>query len=323
MLGLHMKDNQKTSIIIPIYNTAKWLSECLDSVINQSEKEIEIICINDGSTDNSAEILKKYSENDNRIKIITQENKGLSAARNAGLETATGKYIYFLDSDDKLADRNIIRILEDKMLKNNLDFIYGEADVIYDNNNLEEKFPFFKKNYKIKNIYKEIMKGIDAIKCLRIKNDYYEPVSLKFFSYEFLKINNIYFIKDQIHEDSIFTYKVFLLANNIMILNSPIYIRRIRENSIMTSFFSAVNLHGWMITFVDSMEFLLKNNYFDIYDQEICFLPYFIKNMIIDKYIKLDKNEKDRFLSKLNIKQKNYFDFFIRDIIKIKTEKQY
>jgi len=90
----------KVSVIIPIYNVEKYLEECLDSVINQTLKDIEIICINDGSYDSSLDILKEYSKKDSRIKIITQYNKGPGGARNTGLDIAQGKYIYFIDSDD-------------------------------------------------------------------------------------------------------------------------------------------------------------------------------------------------------------------------------
>ena len=94
----------KISIIIPIYNVEKYLARCLDSVINQTYKNLEIICVNDCSPDNSTKILEEYSEKDDRIRILNREkNGGLSAARNSGLEVATGEYIYFLDSDDWIA----------------------------------------------------------------------------------------------------------------------------------------------------------------------------------------------------------------------------
>lgn len=88
------------SIIVPVYNAEKYLSECLDCLINQTYKNIEIICINDGSTDNSLQILEEYSKNDSRIKVYTQENSGEAETRNKGLELATGKYIAAIDSDD-------------------------------------------------------------------------------------------------------------------------------------------------------------------------------------------------------------------------------
>lgn len=88
------------SVIIPVYNTAEYLPRCLDSVLNNTYRNLEVICINDGSTDNSAEILQQYAQQDSRIVIITQENAGVSAARNAGLDRATGDFVAFIDSDD-------------------------------------------------------------------------------------------------------------------------------------------------------------------------------------------------------------------------------
>ncbi len=91
---------KSVSVIIPVYNVEKYLPKCLDSVVGQSYRNLEIICINDGSPDNSAEILEYYAKKDSRIKIITQKNEGLSGARNTGINAATGDYIIFLDSDD-------------------------------------------------------------------------------------------------------------------------------------------------------------------------------------------------------------------------------
>ena len=90
----------KVSIIVPVYNVEKYLSKCLDSIVNQTLKDIEIICINDGSVDNSQSVLEAYAKKDTRIKVINQENLGLSCARNKGIDIAQGEYIGFVDSDD-------------------------------------------------------------------------------------------------------------------------------------------------------------------------------------------------------------------------------
>ena len=103
--------NPKISIIVPIYNTAKYLPECLDSILNQTYQNLEILCINDGSTDNSPEILKTYAKKDSRIKVITQKNQGLSTTRNQGLEHASGKYLTFVDSDDEIKPSFIAKLL--------------------------------------------------------------------------------------------------------------------------------------------------------------------------------------------------------------------
>ena len=95
-----MSSDVKVSVIVPVYNTEKYLQKCLDSLINQTLKDIEIICINDGSTDNSENIIRMFAKEDSRIKLINQENKKQGAARNAGMKIATGEYIGFVDSDD-------------------------------------------------------------------------------------------------------------------------------------------------------------------------------------------------------------------------------
>lgn len=106
-----IKNNPKISIIIPVYNTAKYLPSCLNSVVNQTYQNLEIILINDGSTDNSLQIIQKYTKKDSRIKVINQKNQGQSAARNAGLKKATGDYISFIDSDDKIKPDFIKKLL--------------------------------------------------------------------------------------------------------------------------------------------------------------------------------------------------------------------
>ena len=126
----------KISIIVPIYNVEKYLRKCLESVVNQTLKDIEIICINDGSTDNSLAILKEYAQKDARIKIINQENSGVSASRNKGIELATGEYLMFLDSDDWL-DLKALEILYKEISINKCDIVkFGIAEV-YNNNNIK------------------------------------------------------------------------------------------------------------------------------------------------------------------------------------------
>ena len=110
------------SIIIPVYNVSKYLRACLDSVINQTYKDLEIICINDGSTDDSLEILKEYSNKDNRIIIIDKKNEGVSAARNDGIENAKGEYLFCIDSDDYI-DNNFIETFYHNAKNNNSDLV--------------------------------------------------------------------------------------------------------------------------------------------------------------------------------------------------------
>ena len=123
-----MSDKQKLiSVIIPVYNTAEYLTGCLDSVINNDYKNLEIICVNDGSTDSSPEILRRYEKNDSRIKVIDVPNGGVSRARNIGLDNASGEYIAFIDSDDRV-HRQYFSILTHLKNKYNADIV----SVLYD-----------------------------------------------------------------------------------------------------------------------------------------------------------------------------------------------
>lgn len=115
------------SVIVPVYNTSRYLSECLESIIAQSYSNIEIICVNDGSTDNSLEILQKYAAKDSRIKIISQKNQGQSAARNIGLSLCTGDFIIMVDSDDTI-DNKLIKICLEHMKKYDVDGVYFNSD---------------------------------------------------------------------------------------------------------------------------------------------------------------------------------------------------
>ena len=113
----------KISIIVPVYNTEPYLEQCLDSIINQTLEDIEIICVNDGSTDNSLSILEEYASKDNRIRIINQENKGQGFARNNGLKNVNGEYVLFVDSDDWI-ELNTCEALYKKVNELDLDMLF-------------------------------------------------------------------------------------------------------------------------------------------------------------------------------------------------------
>lgn len=128
----------KISVIIPIYNTEKFLKKCLDSIVNQSLKEIEIIAINDGSTDESLTILQEYKEKNSNLKIINKKNGGLSSARNAGIKLVSGEYIIHIDSDDWI-EQNYFKDMYERAMKDNLDIVVSDIYWDYDNGKIEYK----------------------------------------------------------------------------------------------------------------------------------------------------------------------------------------
>ena len=144
---------KKISVIIPVYNVEKYIRECLDSVLEQSLKDIEIVCVNDGSTDGSRGVLSEYEAGDKRIIVLDKENGGLSSARNSGIDIAQGKYVLFLDSDDLLNSEEALSILYDKAEKEVLDQLYFDAEVFFENEEVKTQNSNYIEYYKRKKNY--------------------------------------------------------------------------------------------------------------------------------------------------------------------------
>ena len=246
----------KVSIIIPVYNVEKYLNECINSAINQTLKGIEIIAINDGSTDDSLEILMKYKKKYDFVKVINQQNKGVSEARNIGVEEAKGEYIYFLDSDDYI-DIDSMEYTYNLAKKHDLDIVTFDAKVFFDNCS----------NQNVKNSYdrhklleSKVMSG-EEFYCYAWKNRGYRiPIGLNLYRREFLKNMNIKFYKGIIHEDELYSTYAFILSKKIMYTPHSFFNRRIRENSIMTTEIGVKNIVGITVVADQMYKFYLKNN---------------------------------------------------------------
>ena len=218
----------KVSVIIPVYNVEAYLRECLDSVINQTLKEIEIICVNDGSTDNSLDIIKEYAEKDNRIVIINQENQGLSCSRNNALKIAKGKYIGFLDSDDYISNDALDKIYR-SMEYSNLDML-SYSGINFDDNTKEKQinnyweFSYLPNNF---NFHK-----FSFNECKNFAHRMAVSSCLTAYRFLFLKQNNIEFPAHLFFEDNFFFTKALLNAQYCGIVKDKLYFRRIHKNQI-------------------------------------------------------------------------------------------
>ncbi|MBE6785490.1 MAG: glycosyltransferase [Ruminococcaceae bacterium] len=238
----------KVSVIMPVYNTDNYLTAALESICNQSLKEIEIICINDGSTDNSLNILEVFAQRDARIFVHTQKNEGVSCARNVGIGLAKGRYIYFMDSDDVLAE-NALSSLFEKAEKEKLDVLYLDADVFFDDVSMKNEAERF--NYSRKKEYSGVYTGAALFRLMSNEGEYFATPWSQFFSSEHLKRNAILFHPGVIHEDNAFTFEAILKAKRVSHINQPFFHRRIRENSIMTSKLSFKNAYGYFVSYID------------------------------------------------------------------------
>ena len=227
-----MNTNGKISVIVPVYNVEKWLNMCIDSILAQSYKNLEIILVNDGSTDKSKDICDSYSKKDNRVRVLNIKNSGQSVARNIGLKEAKGDYILFIDSDDYISDKAIIEKFINILDSNNYDFIYTSYCRFEDGNEekITEILPINLTNDEIKN-----KEGKDILVDLLNKNSFHHAPYLKVCRKEFILNNKLFFREGYYHEDAEWTFKVFYYAKKIFIYDKPWYMRRMRENSTITS----------------------------------------------------------------------------------------
>ncbi|ADC46920.1 glycosyl transferase GT2 family [Methanobrevibacter ruminantium M1] len=224
----------KVSVIIPIYNGEKYLKECLDSVCCQSLKDIQIICVNDGSTDKTLSILNGFASKDKRIKIISTENRGQGSARNTALKEAQGEYISFVDADDWISE-NALELLYFHAKSKDLDMLFFQMINYMDNS----------KNYVETELYNHLCFERNAIDEDTIFNfnDIKEflfkipvcPVS-KLYKKEFLDSNDLYFPEGMFFEDNAFFYNSLFKSNCLGFLKKHLYYRRRHADSVTQTF---------------------------------------------------------------------------------------
>lgn len=212
----------KLSIIVPVYNVEKYLPKCLESLIKQTLKDIEIICVNDGSMDNSLAILKEFASKDSRIKIIDNQHQGVAKTRNTGIEQSTGEYIGFVDSDDYI-DIDFFEKLYNSATKSNSDIAI--ASILKHKN--------FFNIYNAKYTKEETAITIqDKIKLCEDKKHFFFYAWNKIYHSGFIKENNIKFSEGQIYEDVMFAIKALYYSNKIISVYGTKYHYIEHENSL-------------------------------------------------------------------------------------------
>lgn len=238
------------SIIVPIYKVEKYINQCIESIINQTYKNIEIILVDDGSPDKCPIMCDNYKKKDKRIKVIHKKNGGLSDARNAGIEIATGNYICFVDSDDFIKP-NYIELLYKAIIKNNTKI--SQCGFIYYDGSEKERI-----NYKENKVLCKRDYFYDNYTSHKTDNT---VVWNKMYSRDIFR--NLKFNKGKIHEDEFFTYKAIEKAEKISIIKECLYSYRMNEDSITRKLYNTKRL--------DVLDaFKEKNDYFkNNYDEDI------------------------------------------------------
>ena len=250
-------DKRKVSVIIPVYNVEKYLPDCLDSILDQTLRDIEVICIDDASPDGCPRILDDYAAKDPRIRVLhLSENHQQGYGRNRGLEMAFGKYVYFLDSDDMITEDALER-LYDLAERDRLDGIFFDSRVIYESEKLAKQDTWYNpgRNGTYEN---RIFTGKDLYDTFAAQDDWTVFVQRQFWNREYLLENEILFPEETEHEDEFFSFKAILLANRVRYIPEPFFIHRFRDNSVMTRPKNAKDFHGYFRCYYLMTELLGK-----------------------------------------------------------------
>lgn len=287
------------SLIIPVYNASKFLDETLTNAMNQDYKNIEIICVNDGSKDNSVDIIKKYQEKDKRIKLINQENQGPSVARNTGLDHANGEYIVFADSDDIITKDyisylyNLLQTNTAKIASCSVKTFEDKPEII----EIPEELQVFVSSNQILRKFLENKDMSIVINATIYHKSIFETLRFK---------------KYFIYEDMEILVRIFIKTNMLIHSNQVKYYYRQQENSIMHSSFSQKNIDSFKL--LNEIEENLKKNapavLPEFYYYKLCvigdqykYLSYSnyenknkIKKIIIEEY---DKTQKEKYKKEL------------------------
>lgn len=288
----------KLSVIIPVYNVEKYIEECLDSVVKQSVDNVEVICVNDGSTDNSLKVLQEYEKKYNYIYVYSKENGGLSSARNYGIEKATGDYIFFLDSDDMLADCDCFSFIKGMLKKEKVDILYFDGRSFFEEGlaSKEDNRERYGNAYQRKENYGFYQKGEFLFADFVQKGEYYCQVSLQCISKDFLVENKIFFSTGLLYEDNLFTFKAMLLANRVIHRKKTILLRRIRNGSIIQSKPSFYGFYSLFLAYKGMMEFWESRAALIEVNKEIEFIVNSVNESAKNMFYKLDKEEQKKIL---------------------------
>lgn len=273
------------SVIVPVYNVEKYLNKCLESIVKQSYPELEIIVVNDGSTDSSGLICDEWKNRDDRIKVIHKENGGLSSARNTGINSATGNYFVFVDSDDYI-DKSMIAILYQIAME-------YKSDLVMCDYCLEEEHLY---GYS-QSVYKAcLINKMEALSGLYGTNHITYVIACNKM-YKARLFNAIRFDESRTHEDEFIMHKLFSDVDQIVYINCPLYYYYQRDNSITHSEKSIKNLDYldaleeryffFEEKKYDELKYKTMETYLDMniyYTTFIPKLPHSLKNELIKKF---------------------------------------
>lgn len=238
-----MKHLPKVSVIIPVYNTQAYVRQAVESILQQTLPELEVIVINDGSTDGSEEILQELARQDERVQVYAQANQGQSVARNTGIKHATGRFLYFMDSDD-LLEADALELCYEKGETEQLDFVFFDATIFTESNTPTP--PVMNYNRQTCIVENRVYTGQELMQIQLEHGKYTPSPCLNLIRRSFLADKEVLFYPGIIHEDQLFNALLYLQARRGMYLCRSFFKRRFRAGSTMTRRYSWQNMEGYL-----------------------------------------------------------------------------
>lgn len=304
--------NDLVSVIVPIYKVENYLKKCVDSIRNQTYQNLEIILVDDGSPDNCGRICDNYQQEDNRIKVVHKDNGGLSDARNAGIDVATGTYIVCIDSDDYIHPK-MIELLYNAVVANGADISVCAFKKIKDDEqqdvpdiNRPDVVVIEKKEDKIQYFFESNYEEFTVAWNKMYPSDFFE---------------NIRYPKGKIHEDEFTTYKLMEKADKVAYIKNPLYYYVQRGDSIMGEAFNEKRLLR-LDAYLERMEHYRNLKKYDWYEKVL-----FLYKLFLIRYANEIKKRDDMELSMLKKYKKAYrrnvFDSFLKLNVSIKKKCSY
>lgn len=254
----HIHENPKqprVSVIVPVYNVEKYLTECLDSICNQTLKDIEIICVDDGATDSSPSILAQYAKKDSRIHILHQENQGLSVARNTGAARACGRYLYFCDSDDYL-EQDALEYLYEIADRYDAQLIFFNHEPFGDGDVDQQRVREAKKYAFRWGGCSTVCTGAEMMLQMLRNGGWIVTAWGSMVQRNYFEKQQLQFPAGILYEDNFYTFHATLLADRVCYAPKILYHYRIRQGSIMTAHHTWQNVNSYFSTILEMVKIL-------------------------------------------------------------------
>lgn len=320
MESKYQNNNPTISVIIPVYNTQLYIKECLDSIVSQSFNNIEIIIVNDGSSDNSLSIIQEYLDKEISLKILNyNENMGVAYARNLAIKQAKGQYLYIMDSDGFL-ELNAFELIYPKAIDNDLDLIFFDGSLIFEEETVNDIYPedYVEKFIKKKD-YSNITTGLELFINLVKNKEYLTNIHLFLIKRDFFLENNLWFEQGIVHVDNYYTFSCLVDATRVSHITKTLYNKRLLNDSMTNVPQGFYNVYSYFINY----QAMLKKYYsLEVNEKDKAVLFNVIEDVLKrmrNVYSKLDENERAIFKF-MDVDFKFHFKHLVEDYVRVEKK---